>query len=341
MIDPSRNLDLSSDAMPTPLPTAPESGAPHWETIEEEILCPLCDYNLRGLIKPRCPECGYPFVWQDVLDPTRRLHPYLFEHHPGRRIWSFWRTLTASLRPRRFWKMLHPAQPSSPKRLILYWVLAVLPMLLTVVANVGGLAVAVRRENQIARTFEKAYLTSPKIAPLMQSTLQPYGSVDKYLDTIYPVDWAGVFRVMRTYGTVIPLFFPAGIALAWPWLTMLALLLFQISMRRARVRRAHVLRCICYSSDIGFWLGLAIAPAALMFAFYQPIRMPGAFLRVLPYELFGCVTAMLVFSYRLMIAYRSYLRFRRSVWVILAAQIIGFLLLLNLFVLFAVLNEGR
>ena len=32
-----------------------------WSTITENIECPLCLYNLRGLTEPRCPECGYQF----------------------------------------------------------------------------------------------------------------------------------------------------------------------------------------------------------------------------------------------------------------------------------------
>ena len=41
---------------------------PDWSAITETIRCPLCDYDLRGLIEPRCPECGYQFVWPEVLD---------------------------------------------------------------------------------------------------------------------------------------------------------------------------------------------------------------------------------------------------------------------------------
>ena len=62
-------------------PVATAAG-PDWDHQTEDIFCPLCEYNLRGLIEPRCLECGYRFEWPDLLDPRRRLHPYLFEHHP-------------------------------------------------------------------------------------------------------------------------------------------------------------------------------------------------------------------------------------------------------------------
>jgi hypothetical protein len=62
--------------------TNPES--PDWDTIPHEVHCPLCEYNLRGIRDPRCPECGYRFEWPDMLSPRRADHPYLFEHHPER-----------------------------------------------------------------------------------------------------------------------------------------------------------------------------------------------------------------------------------------------------------------
>src|SRR5688500_11548513 len=87
----------------------------------EPLLCPMCDYDLRGQVEPRCPECGYRFDFDELRDATRRLHPYLFEHHPKRNIRSFLETLLGGLRPKRFWTLLHPAQRSSPRRLALYF----------------------------------------------------------------------------------------------------------------------------------------------------------------------------------------------------------------------------
>ena len=58
------------------------AGASFKVSATDDALCPLCQYNLRGLQEPRCPECGYRFTWEEVLDPSRRLHPYLYEHRP-------------------------------------------------------------------------------------------------------------------------------------------------------------------------------------------------------------------------------------------------------------------
>ena len=58
---------------------AENSVGPDWDAIRHDVPCPLCDYNLRGLRDPRCPECGYQFEWPEVLDPRRQEHDYLLE----------------------------------------------------------------------------------------------------------------------------------------------------------------------------------------------------------------------------------------------------------------------
>lgn len=332
---------MSIDA--TPSSPALESAGPNWKSIDEEIRCPLCEYHLRGLVEPRCPECGYRFVWEELIDPSRRLHPYLFEHHPERRFWSFHRTLFGGFRPRKFWKALHPAQPSSPKRLVLYWALAVLPMFLTAASNVCGLAVMMRRDHQTNRVAEKKILAYPQNAELARTTIQQYGSIENYLDQFYPVEWAAVFRTVWSYHEVlVPLLLPLGLVLAWPWVTIPGLMVFQISMKRARIRSDHVLRCVVYSADVVFWLGLALVPVVWIFVFLPATpRMAGNYFRAIPYEAAGCVAAFVIFCYRLFVGYRSYLRFRRSTWVILAAQIIGLLVFLNLFSLLVALLAGN
>jgi hypothetical protein len=89
--------------------------------LQDDVKCPLCDYDLRGQTEPRCPECGYRFDWSDLTDPAKKVHPYLFEHHPRRNVWSFLRTFFGGLLPARFWSSLKPSQPSRPRRLVVYW----------------------------------------------------------------------------------------------------------------------------------------------------------------------------------------------------------------------------
>src|SRR5438309_10005725 len=87
----------------------------------QALHCPMCDYDLRGQVEPRCPECGYRFDWEELPDPARRVHPYLLEHHPRRNVWTFLRTLLGGLRPRRLWSSLYPRHPTPPGRPGLYF----------------------------------------------------------------------------------------------------------------------------------------------------------------------------------------------------------------------------
>src|SRR5438876_5459084 len=121
--------------MTTAVPgTSSPPPVPEWSALGEESRCPLCEYNLRGLSEPRCPECGYRFDWAELLDPTRRAHPYLFEHHAERNLWSFVRTLIGGWRPALFWRSLHPTQPSRPRRIALYAASYIVPLALALVA---------------------------------------------------------------------------------------------------------------------------------------------------------------------------------------------------------------
>src|SRR5438105_5014634 len=106
------------------------SAPPDWKAHADEVCCPMCEYNLRGLTEPRCPECGFRFAWKDLLDAKVRPHRYLFEHHPEANLRSFCKTAAgAAIRPGNFWASLHPAQLSRPRRLGCYWVACALVIL--------------------------------------------------------------------------------------------------------------------------------------------------------------------------------------------------------------------
>jgi hypothetical protein len=117
-----------------------DATSPDWTSISHEVLCPLCEYNLRGLNTPRCPECGYPFEWTEILDQRRQNHPYLFEHHPEQNFKSFWQTAAGACRPRQFWISLHPGQRSRLWRLFLYWFLGAFCLLSASTVSIIALA---------------------------------------------------------------------------------------------------------------------------------------------------------------------------------------------------------
>lgn len=55
----------------------------------EDIYCPECDYNLRGLTSDRCPECGFPL---ESIRRTASLIPWVYRSRIG---WyrAYWRTV--------------------------------------------------------------------------------------------------------------------------------------------------------------------------------------------------------------------------------------------------------
>jgi hypothetical protein len=52
--------------MASAAPPAADPLDPGPKGLAEDLPCPRCQYNLRGLTVPRCPECGYHFAWSDV-----------------------------------------------------------------------------------------------------------------------------------------------------------------------------------------------------------------------------------------------------------------------------------
>ena len=295
------------------------SAVPDWSAQGEDLLCPLCDYNLRGLTDPhpRCPECGYRFEWDQLRDEKLKLHPYLFEHHPERNVWSFRRTATAGLLPGRFWERLHPSQPSRSGRLVKYWVVA---MAIALVAGVisptlvaGVLSNAYYRENVTRRPV--AFTNRGKAL---------YWSTDGNVTTTPPPSDLGYFdlrgfRVALKRVTVPHLIWWA-MAAVWPWATIGALMIFRISMSRAKLRPVHVRRCVLYSFDAVMWAALAVlALGGLAFALWLAGNTP----RMLHPAAACCLPVLwLVVTYRLGCAYRDYLCFAHPFGTVVLAQVI-------------------
>ena len=104
----------------------------------------------------------------------------------------------------------------------------------------------------------------------------------------------------------------------WPWLTFSALGVFQISMRRAKVNGAHVLRCVLYSFDVLLWVGaFSLAETAGYLIVWLargnwPLPMEISAWAALGVGLFGV--------FRLWAAYRDYLHFHAPLATVLAAQ---------------------
>lgn len=308
----------------TCLPATPDA-PPDWSTVKEEISCPLCEYSLRGLVESRCPECGYRFIWREMLDPSVRLHPYLFEHHPERNLWSLRKTFVGSLRPKRFWNSIHPVQPSMPKRLVRYWALIALSFVLLLILESSLMTFAMRARHIQARANNLAFISAN---PGWQaSIIRQYGSNEVFLDRFFPIDaqylskyWSDYFRSQV----------PATIGVAMiPWVTLLSLLVFRISMRRARIRTIHVIRAVIYSQTVmlGCFFIARLAGSSILIAFPRAfINMP--WLITASSGLFVLIGLIAGF-YGMVVAYRDYLRFDRPAWTVLAASAVTVMILIN------------
>lgn len=300
----------------------PPTGQPDWGSITEEILCPLCGYNLQGLVEPRCPECGYGFEWLDLIDPSRRLHPYLFEHHPERNIWSFRKTLTGALLPRRFWRSLHPAQPSNWRRLVTYWFVTATIFMVCGLGSLCGRWITDIRSRIVSpavRAKEAASLRQLQSAHNLAAIQQSFGSLDAYLDTYLP-DHMSARLVWDSVRWHMPAILLCLLTPLWPPMNFAALMIFQISMRRAQVKWTHVLRSVFYSGGTLAWVGIVFANGLGMASILQTCSLGRCALAVWILAVLLILVLLASVVYQLIIAYRRYLRFDHSITTIMISQ---------------------
>ena len=326
--------------MPALSPQTCDINAPDWSAIACDILCPLCEYNLRGLTQPRCPECGYRFDWPEVLNPDRQPHPFLFEHHPEKNWWSYRQTVRGACRPKRFWTSLHPSQPSRPRRMLAYWLIGACLLGLVGVLFVVPYAVYEVHTCDLRRNEARRHTR-------MERIVQQWGSMDAYLDLYYPTGIVELKTdikngdILRWYKSR---FVPAvlGTLLVWPWLTLAAMMVLQISMRRARLKPIHLARCVLYSCDVSAWAALFIVaciattlapflfdPAAQTFRFGRPDFVLGHAL--------GWIGLTITWStWRLRTACKYYLRFN---WPTVIAVLMHVVVLLTVLMLLSLYDR--
>jgi hypothetical protein len=284
----------------------------------------MCDYDLRGLPEPRCPECGFRFTWEELRDPRRGVHRYLFEHHPQRNIKSFWRTFVGGLRPGKFWRELHPAQPWSRRRLVLYW-------LIYTALCLAPLAVHAQQVWQRAEDYRitQRQMFAAKIpAPAIPGVIAGYKSIDGYLDTFWPeLRRRPAWEVLLRTRSLAPVTLIAACLALWPVLTLAGLLIFQASMRKARVRQTHVLRCAVYCGDVVLPFGLLIAVAVAINFFVTDYYDVGT---ARGYSVLILFALPLLMTWRLRQAYRHYMRFDHALATAFVTQLMILLLAFKL-----------
>lgn len=274
------------------------------------ILCPLCGYDLRGLPRPRCPECGFESPsWEELREQLRATHPYLFEHHPHHPAKAFWRTLVGGLFPGRFWRLLQPTAAYAPRRLAGY------------ASIVIAMGIAPAMIVQLLRTARAA----------SQNRIGWRGLVGPLYHLSWPEWWPRSFIDGfgdKTQAVNHVLLIWVALALLWPAMTWLGLMIFQMSMRCARIKVQHVFRSVVYSADGVVFTGILV-PVALLVTF--PLAPGPKATFVAGWMIVSALVGQLVlFVYRLFAAYRLYLRFNHAIMTVLAVQVILVLIVLIL-----------
>jgi hypothetical protein len=294
-----------SSSISTATPSAPA---------ERELHCPICDYNLRGLPDPRCPECGFAFQWDDLVREQPPF-PHFFEtsraHHPR----AFLHTLFRSAIALQFWRALHPALKPRARRIALFGIIAIAFGLFASMLVGGAPIYDYARWNLERREFilsNYQHPTNSENEAYATQLAKPFGSVEQYVDWAYPrlssiQFWKRAIYVDRS-GTLLP-----AIVVGWPVLTFLALMIFRVSLLHARISPAHVLRCTTYSADIVAWLVplLVLILPAFFYVGTEHVLWSG----YLPLVL------LVLLSTRVMIAYQLYLRIKRGLAMVISSQI--------------------
>jgi hypothetical protein len=179
----------------------------------------------------------------------------------------------------------------------------------------------------------------------LENIKKTWGSVENFVDAQVPRVRSTAFVRMVLYGaasrfgvgyrgdqwrSILRIFALLGAYLAWPWMTLATLLIFQHSMRRAKVRAVHVMRCAIYSCDV-FWLGTILALGAvigmpLMYWLRNAlIGMVGYYFSL---QLYVAVIFAIWCGWRLWVAYRKYLQFPHALATVAASQLIVVLIVI-------------
>lgn len=354
--------------METPGTISPTTASPDWSTINRDILCPLCDYNLKMLTEPRCPECGHRFEWADVLAEDRDLRGF-FEHARGRWLMSIFWTWLASLFSLWFWKRVKTTHPVRRGRLIVFAALISICEF-ALAATVLGYYVgetysgAMANHRSRIRQHERAILraeqpnpnalqrTSPSWfgQPASQKVYPPqFPTTQAYLDAVYPAPTIreaidlhlsrAQYRQGRTFWMqanpyAINLVAVAFVLLAWPPMTLVLFGVFRVSLRRAGISVPHLIRVVVYCSTIIVFVGPLWM---LVEAFISRPRFIGrgwdSVLRLDQPTAWVLLILLAWLAIRLAIAMHRYLRIPQGVIMALLSQIIVMLIALQFLIL--------
>jgi|GEM_PF-6910716 len=310
--------------------------APAWETIPHEITCPLCEYNLRGLAGNRCPECGHQFNLSELLKAKESEHPFLIEH--GRRglLERYRKTFRTSIGVRGIWQTVTPSHRLNAGRLVAYklsqWAMFGVGSVVVLVVMIGySVAAHAYARVELARRFSHRTHSKDMVQTMVDQEMPSLAFTAHVSNAMVVVE-----------DNLPPLIIMFGTMVFWPWLLFITQFVFLESLRRKQIHRAHLLRCAVYSSDVAvFWF----VPFLLVFGgveFLRPHSMSvfgawgGSGWNELLNDAMRCSLPLMLLwlTWRLVQAYRSYLRFPHAAASAIGAAVITILTLLSIFNLF-------
>jgi hypothetical protein len=287
--------------------------------------CPRCGYDQSGAIATwtdrcpllgLCPECGLDFEWSRIIRKTRDSLAWSFEHAPrpdGEEIraslHAFSRTLALSLTPWRLWRRMRMEYPTHPARLGIFLLLALIVVTCSLILLRDAITIA---------DFRWKYMAASTLA------------WNRWNST-------PLFSQLIIFGHA-----PRGMVPAAPWWIMWWLLipplffLLPNSLRRSRVRKAHLARIFLYS--------LVLLPIAL--AVLQLPRVALIFASIWNHAtlaqqsiIWGSVPVLQVLFFASTLTFlwsracRDYLKLPNSLAIGVALNIIAFLITLGVYVL--------
>jgi hypothetical protein len=202
---------------------------------------------------------------------------------------------------------------SRPRRLVAYHLVFVLAVLLSAAALMGVWSHYWNETNRAARAY---YTKTPSAA-----YVSPPTTMAQWLDSAFPLLPSRNALAQFTRNPLIrSTLLTVLLVVAWPWLSAAGLLIFQISMRRRRIRAVHMVRCVVYSADVTILFALALAAAAGVEANDLLVGRRGS--NAPTAALLVSFVVVPLFAYRLWVAVKRYLRFDRPFATVLAVQVI-------------------
>lgn len=259
--------------------------APDWSTLDTDLHCPRCDYNLRMLTLARCPECGLEFDWQELIAATTRarecpIFEYQWQRRPTR---SALYTVWLAVQPWRLWRTVK--LEFEPRIGPLLWLAAI--------------------------AFVQAFLLGAAMAGGWQAVAayKVGGPTDLSAYVRYTLSWSALITVLQTQ------FAPLLIVLA-------SIAVYRFTLLRFRIRFVHLVR-IAVLSWIGWiwsalFIGIPIYLVAITLLLTTPAKaryLPAWKDDALRFIAFG------IYFVSLALAFRRYLRLSRA-WVAAAASMI-------------------